>query len=867
MELQKKDKIEFDTSTGSKVIELYYGDITSMPSNPRADILMVSAYHGDYIPTKTSLIGALKRNLSVSVAKLAANKEEDLRKLFHCWWSNPLPDHLAFRRILCFESGTSHLLPEKAVQAIFKALVPACGLFSEGIIVSPLLNTGNQRYDETTMLKAIVSNAVVWMKNGLSVQQFKLVIYRGNDEILETFRLLKREHNRLPGAMMRFKSIRPSVPKFDFYLSYVSEDSSDAERVQNMFLEHKSDLKFFMAENRGDSPQEQLTQEQLFDIMKTCKRVVAFLSPSYLADGDRVEEYNTAWCLNRKPDSTTRLAPMLCQDIAGLPTYMSLIQWVDIRLQNGQTERLVRNITLYVVGYIQEFSSDISAETASHAVFVRPAKSRTKAKEDDVGENEKKAYDVFVSYAHADEEVCKLLVEELQRKIPAVKIFIDREELRTGGSWQQKLYHALESSRMTIALISPAYLNSRMCDEEFRLSIARHFTDKRYHLLPVRIEEMDMDALPDRYSALHNSVLGNQDRYTHITEYFVPLVRDYLQEGKCDGLCFSLNKTTYNLARLLEDGRCTKLSKIIESEPVFNPQKMPESVRIQILSSKDDYDLQIAKEIKRCFLDQFGSMKVRDYKEFRVELSADYDTATNVKKLDEATLIVVLVSASLLQDSDLIEELQVAINRQRYGDCTRLYPVLLGSSLGISLKHYHVYCELLLYEVCLTDPIWMNVNVDQTMESHDNYKETMVKCAKLQQEFEDEHTEAYLQEEDDPALQLARTEKDASLKRLKFYATVCNRIAHHLTQAEEVKSMVLIDTFAVIKEVVLDNESTEKQQVAALESIAKSYTAPPQPQDTKENGNQSRGEKNIESLKSRYAKGEKPTASHSCALL
>ena len=119
----------------------------------------------------------------------------------------------------------------------------------------------------------------------------------------------------------------------------------------------------------------------------------------------------------------------------------------------------MRNITLYVVGYIQEFSSDISAETASHAVFVRwvtflkyarrrlylkwtteslillsfrPAKSRTKAKEDDVGENEKKAYDVFVSYAHADEEVCKLLVEELQRKIPAVKIFIDREELRTG---------------------------------------------------------------------------------------------------------------------------------------------------------------------------------------------------------------------------------------------------------------------------------------------------------------------------------------------------------------------------------------------------------------------------------------------------
>ena len=60
-------------------------------------------------------------------------------------------------------------------------------------------------------------------------------------------------------------------------------------------------------------------------------RVVAFLSPSYLEDDDRVDEYNAAWCLNRKNDSQTRLAPMLCRSISGLPTYMSLIQWVDIR--------------------------------------------------------------------------------------------------------------------------------------------------------------------------------------------------------------------------------------------------------------------------------------------------------------------------------------------------------------------------------------------------------------------------------------------------------------------------------------------------------------------------------------------------------
>jgi len=82
--------------------------------------------------------------------------------------------------------------------------------------------------------------------------------------------------------------------------------------------------------------------------------VITFLSPAYLEDDDRVEEYNAAWCLNRQTTSFTRLAPMLCEGISNLPTYMSLIQWVDIRMQNENKEKLIHNITLYVVTYKQE---------------------------------------------------------------------------------------------------------------------------------------------------------------------------------------------------------------------------------------------------------------------------------------------------------------------------------------------------------------------------------------------------------------------------------------------------------------------------------------------------------------------------------
>ena len=92
--------------------------------------------------------------------------------------------------------------------------------------------------------------------------------------------------------------------------------------------------------------------------------------------------------------------------------------------------------------------------------------------------------------------------------------------------------------------------------------------------------------------------------------------------------------------------------------------------------------------------------------EFRVELSADYDTATNVKKLDEATLIVVLVSASLLQDSDLIEELQVAINRQRYGITSYLIFNKLHILEDFADVHVHFY-------QCIYSDAYAKMNLQQ----------------------------------------------------------------------------------------------------------------------------------------------------------
>lgn len=61
-------------------------------------------FAGDYSPVRTSLIGALYYNLGVSVGGLSKNKQEDLRKLFYCWWSHPLPDNIPYRYDRIYDS-------------------------------------------------------------------------------------------------------------------------------------------------------------------------------------------------------------------------------------------------------------------------------------------------------------------------------------------------------------------------------------------------------------------------------------------------------------------------------------------------------------------------------------------------------------------------------------------------------------------------------------------------------------------------------------------------------------------------------------------------------------------------------------------
>jgi hypothetical protein len=126
----------------------------------------VSAFPNDYVPTRKSLIGALDR-AGISVAQLANDKAEDLRKEYGCWLSRPVDGGHGFERILVFEPELRGSPPE-VVGDIFRCLMPVIegGTVIESIAM-PLVASGDQGWPSSAMFEPLIEAAIRWLELGL----------------------------------------------------------------------------------------------------------------------------------------------------------------------------------------------------------------------------------------------------------------------------------------------------------------------------------------------------------------------------------------------------------------------------------------------------------------------------------------------------------------------------------------------------------------------------------------------------------------------------------------------------------------------------------------------------------------------------
>ncbi len=173
-----------------KTLSVRQGDLCKTEES--YDVLVCSAFKGDYAPTSGSLIGALSRWKGIPVEKLAKTPELDL-KMMGCWLSKEILGN--FRRIACVElldpwslrdvdckneimlksafSTLRYMLEQASIRGIPVRTValPVLGTGDQGIelyyIAGPLLNQCIQALETIDGLEVIT----FYERNGNKAQE------------------------------------------------------------------------------------------------------------------------------------------------------------------------------------------------------------------------------------------------------------------------------------------------------------------------------------------------------------------------------------------------------------------------------------------------------------------------------------------------------------------------------------------------------------------------------------------------------------------------------------------------------------------------------------------------------------------------
>lgn len=301
-----------------KRVQLLFGDLARIPVEHKVDLLVLSAIPNDYLPTSSSLIGALHRQ-GISVFQLSADKEADLRSSFHCWISKAV-NRNNIGKILCFEP-VDRTDPGALVSGIFQSIMPFAYL-DEGIrtIAMPILTTGDQGYPLEYMFNRLLEAALFWLKKEVPFDEIKIVEYH------------KGKANRSQQIMEQVRQNMAhsdnSTPfRYDYFISYSRKNAGEAQYLFDGLLETNPGLSVFL--DQEEIAVGHFWQNELYRNLDASRYIVSLLSDDYLKSQMCIEEYNIGRARNLDENRNVVLPIYLYS--CSMPTYMKAIQFHDAR--------------------------------------------------------------------------------------------------------------------------------------------------------------------------------------------------------------------------------------------------------------------------------------------------------------------------------------------------------------------------------------------------------------------------------------------------------------------------------------------------------------------------------------------------------
>ena len=256
-----------------KTIRIIHGDLCDVTD--LVDVVVCSAFKGEYFPTPGTLIGALLRQRNISVEALALSPEMDLRRLGG-WLSRET--HANFRRIACVEllSWEHFLNPElrdatllkKAFSTMRFLLEQAalCGIRVETVAL-PMLGTGNQGLEPGMVAVPLLSQCMLALE---SIPELREITFYERDEAKAAM---------VASTLKELTAVTPAPDAPHIFVSYSSKNTDVALRMRDAL--HHRGLQCWMAPD--SIPSGSSYQEAIPLALSRTSAVALLLTPEAVA--------------------------------------------------------------------------------------------------------------------------------------------------------------------------------------------------------------------------------------------------------------------------------------------------------------------------------------------------------------------------------------------------------------------------------------------------------------------------------------------------------------------------------------------------------------------------------------------------------
>ena len=385
-------QINISRASGEASIQLLQGDLTAIPREHAADILVISAYPGNYTTgDKKTLMAALCAK-GIIVADLAKDKQINMLDQLGCWLSKPLTEeqqtNFNIEQILCFEPCLHTSEQETIVGNIFRCINMFAFNEKVNVIAMPVLASGNQKVPMQKMLPAILDAGIFWLESGLPLNCIKLVLY--NDaQVSEALPIFERaqEQNELKRAVeqgdmtgsdalkimevnkqfmeqdetvmpmvesslqdMATAQVNKSAPsppqpqqdtetdasivsdsEYDYFISYAHTHAELINSFVENIMQRRKQAKLFY--DRTSIPPGGLWLKQISDAIQKASKVLIFLSPDYNNSPVCWDEFQCAKLMEYNTKRPLIQTIYLYNDTA-LPPMMGIYSWIDCREGN-----------------------------------------------------------------------------------------------------------------------------------------------------------------------------------------------------------------------------------------------------------------------------------------------------------------------------------------------------------------------------------------------------------------------------------------------------------------------------------------------------------------------------------------------------